>query len=187
MKKIFIVFFVFSVVLFADNIHMKNGSVYFNVLITKKTDYAVIFNYNGAKTAVDIKDILRIEEIPFDVNVSSYFTYKGVKLTDPNPIEPFKLKSFEPETTMPNKNFLLVSALSGVLAWDYFKEASDITSMIDEFKKNGIKTENLETTRGRKVLIGIASALVCIASVIISFDTVEITATPNSLSVSYNF
>ncbi|MFA7360814.1 MAG: hypothetical protein WC139_07230 [Candidatus Kapaibacterium sp.] len=189
MKTLIFALCLFTLSAFADNIHMKDGTIYLNVKIVSKNDFAVIFNYNGARASVAPNDILKIEELPYDPKVASSLIYKGVTLTEPTVIGPFayKPKTNEPKTIQPNINFILLSLLSGLYAIDNFQQSSNLTETIDNFKKLKLSTKDLEKQNGTKTIIALTSSLICIVSIVIALETVEIKATPTSLSLLYNF
>ena len=86
---------------------MKDGTIYKNVLITEKTDYSLLFKYNGSIVGVQVYNVLKIDDVTYDPNLTSSLTVNGIIVTDPIPFKPN-----EPKTEMPNLNLLFVSALS---------------------------------------------------------------------------
>jgi len=187
MKTLIFALCLFTLSTFAEDIHLKNGSVYKNILITKKTDYAVIFTYNGGKMSVAVNDILKIDEVAYDVTKESAVIINGEKLSDEFIVKRFKFEPEAPKYIQPNINLILVSFLSGLYAIDNFIQSSTIQESIDNFKKLKVTSAGLEKEKFRRTVYGIVATAICAISLYISVDRVEIKASPTSLSLSYKF
>lgn len=182
MKTLIIALCFFTLSTFAEDIHLKNGRVYKNVFITKKTDYAILFKYNGSVAAVQLYDVLRIDDVIYNPNFTSSLTVDGVIITDPTILTKKEMK-----TIQPNINFLLVSFLSGLYALDNFTQSSTLQESIDNFKKLKLNAGGLEKEKFRRTVYGIIASTICAISFYICIERVEVKASPNSLSLSYNF
>ena len=89
----------------------------------------------------------------------------------------------------PYSAFLFVSAASFILAWDNFSSASDLQKTID-YQKNTLKNNNtsdLEDSKLRKSIVGVACLVTGIVTAVFSFKSVEVRTNFNSLSFNYNF
>ena len=175
MKKLVFIFLIFAINLFAEDIYLKNGTVYFNAKIIDKNDKFITITINEGRANIALSDIVQIINTPYDPAKPSYVNLGKPQYEETN------------KTIISQKHFLVVAALAGFLAWDYFQSASDIQSTIDQYKKIELNTDDLESQKTRKTVLGVVSAVGCIAALYFSFKEVEIKANPNKVTVSYNF
>jgi hypothetical protein len=163
MGRVILLFVLFSVTAYAQNIYLKNGHLYYNAEIIWQDTQSVKFTLNNK--SFNIK-MINIESIAGKYNpmVISY----EADYAPPRVITP----DFKPAVKYPHRDLLIVGFLSGIISWDYFAQASDT-------HPGPVKT--------RKLIIGIGAAASAIAAVIISFDSVKVLTSPNTLMVSYNF
>lgn len=166
MKKLIFTFLIFSINLFAEDIYLKNGTVFYNAKIVEENAEYITITMNGGKSNISLDSILKIVRTPYDPNKASYVNFDNLKIEEPKKIE-------EPnKIVIHQKQYLVVTVLAAFLAWDYFSDASKLP-------KGEIKT--------RKTVLGVVSAVGCIAALYFSFKEVEIKANPNKVTVSYNF
>lgn len=200
MKKVFVLLFLFAVSVFADNIHMKDGRIFFNVRIIKTRENLIEFQFNNLTKAVMLIDVLKVDTVTYD---PSNITVIGDSLTD---FEAQMKKNLQQKRSQffqkqPNKfvevqqkssihlstPFILTASLAGLLSINFFLESADISDNIDQFKKLKLDTSSLESRKTRMMLLGVSTMLVSAFALASSFQDFEIVATPSSLSVSYNF
>lgn len=109
--------------------------------------------------------------------------------------EELEEKEFELTPTVQLKQYqtkvngirLGMTFVCGLLAWDYFAEAADISDAIKSYEDLGLSTKKLESQKNRKVLCGVVFSGVAVGFAISCFEKVEIQATPSSLSLNYKF
>jgi len=83
---------------------------------------------------------------------------------------------------------LTISLLSFGLAYDFFSQVSDISDLITEFNRIGIRnTGNLEGEKTRKTILGILSLVAGTVSFLASWETIQIEARYNQINFKYNF
>jgi hypothetical protein len=84
---------------------------------------------------------------------------------------------------------LSVSAVLLALTWDSFASASDIQKSIDSFKSidSDFDSSELESSKGRKQIIGITCLVAAVITTIFAFKSVEVKTDLNSISMSYRF
>jgi endonuclease YncB( thermonuclease family) len=110
-------------------------------------------------------------------------------MTEAIVIQTDKKAYIPPQYEHPYRFMLTISALSCVFAWDNFASASDIQNSIDLQKKTNknFNSSDLEEQRTRKVIVGITGLAIGIVATIISFTSVEIKTTSNSIGLSFHF
>jgi hypothetical protein len=102
--------------------------------------------------------------------------------------------------TKTNWKTITLSILFGTLAWDYFATVSDINKAINLNKELKDHTSNndleklydeqidkLEKTRTRKIINGSLLSVASVVSFSVSFEKVEIKASPTSVEIGYKF
>ncbi|MBI2427496.1 MAG: hypothetical protein HYV29_01615 [Ignavibacteriales bacterium] len=190
--KILFVSFIVTLSLLADDIYYRQGHVYRNVQVVDTIETHIRFKtVEGVIRTVVIGAVDRIDFMPIDPAYESrIIMYKENPGLEPN-AKPFlpkrqPLKNFV-KSEYPKINFLFVSAIALGLSWDYFSQASDLQQSIDGFKQLSIPTDKLESQKLRKTLLGVVFLATGVATTIIAFEKVEIKATTNTLSLSYNF
>lgn len=83
---------------------------------------------------------------------------------------------------------LTISLLSFGLAYDFFAQVSDISNLISDYHKLGLRnTGNLESEQTRKTMLGVLSILVGTVSFISSWETIRIEAGYNQIKLRYIF
>lgn len=81
-----------------------------------------------------------------------------------------------------------ISLLSFGLAYDFFAQVSDLSDLISEFHKIGIKnTSNLEGEKTRKTILGVLSIVAGTVSFISSWETIQIEGGYNKINLKYKF
>ncbi|NQV16203.1 hypothetical protein HQ531_12150 [bacterium] len=93
----------------------------------------------------------------------------------------------------PNAYLLPISAIGLGLAWDYFSEYGDIKKTIKDLKKDAkplniyVDTSDLEDQRTRKLVLGVTFLTAGVINSVFALQRVEVSATNNSIGLSYNF
>lgn len=107
-------------------------------------------------------------------------------------------KTTEQETSQPYKPLLLVTVLSGFLAYDAIQEASFLEKERDKVTEAFNQTEptpgmerpdtdNLNSRITRERFLAAAYVGVALVSAFVAFKNVEVKASHNSLSLQYRF
>lgn len=170
-----------SFTLFAEDIYLKSGTIYFNAKIIERNESFITITVNEGKSNILLSDIEKIVETPYNPNIAGSVKQgkiiynEPIKIQDPNTIK------------ISQKPFLIVAALSGFLAWDYFSDVSDINKNIDKYKLTEELLNDAESQKTRKTIIGIVAAVGCAAALYFSFQEIEIKMKTNQVSLSYNF
>lgn len=97
--------------------------------------------------------------------------------------------------TKTNWKTISLSILFGALAWDYFATVGDLNDGIDEWEKlediysadYSKEIESLEKQRTRKIINGSLLSAASVVSFAVSFEKVEIKASPTSVEIGYKF
>jgi len=195
---------------YSDVIYSIHGFVYHNVKVIKTTTTTsgLLLNYQYYDSikariinrSLPIEEVLKFEHSDFDstrgmiietlfktsLPDSSVKSSIGKRQIYNNPFSVYK-------TEYPNRYFLIVSAISIGLTWDFISRSDNIQKQIDInndlAKKINIKIDNsgLESEKTRTIVIGVICAASTIASLIYSFQSVEIKTDGKSLSMSYKF
>jgi hypothetical protein len=134
-----------------------------------------------------------IEFIPFNPAIKTTLVDTDARFIEKPPIvydnKPKKQDTITEEEKYyyPNINLLPVSIISFALAYDNFSEISQLDKAIDNFKILKLDTSELESTKGKKMLLGGIFILIGVANLGFVAQEVEIKAMHNSLSIVYNF
>ena len=166
----------------ADDIYFKRGQIIKNVKIIEETAFDIVIQTTNNQHKLRKETILRIVEKPFDPNIETEVIKASEDFTLSDSDKPPTIKK-----EFPNLILLPVSVLSFLLSWDYFSQASDIQNTIDVFKDLGGDTDELESTKTRKTIIGVGCAAIGVVSAIIAFTPKEIRISSNQISLNYHF
>lgn len=188
MKILFFTILFLSVSLYAENIHLKNGSTITNVKIMQTDDKGFVHYQlsDGRSLKVHSDAILKIDDIPFNESKASEITSGEINkifhARDPQLIDA------KNEPKYPNMILLPVSLIAFALTYDSFMAASDLSKSIDEYKDiPEVDTGDLESQRTRKIIVGSVYLIAGIFNTFICFRTIEVSAKNNSLTLSYKF
>lgn len=170
-RSILLLTIFFQLFIYADDVKFKNGNQLRNVQIidstetyyTVKTSSQIITLTKSSIMAIDIKPLTE----PF---VSLMITADGVERLDP--IGGVNLVAKNPEKIFPNLSLIPAAITFGVLAFDYFDGASNISDT---------------KYKSKYTVYGIISGLAAITTLIYSLKSVTVSTNGSSLSVSYNF
>lgn len=155
-----------TVYTFAEDIYLKNGTVYYNAKIIERNETFITILINEGKSNIALSEIQNIVNTPYNPNIAG--SVKQGKLIYNEP-----LKIEDPNTIkISQKHFLIVSALAGLVAWDSFAEAS-------QYPKGDDKT--------RKTVIAVAATVACVTALYFSFKNIEVNVKPNQLEAKYIF
>jgi endonuclease YncB( thermonuclease family) len=149
----------------------------------------LLFGYGSLIDTIDKKyysDLLGKQNIAESKNLGIWSSAPAL----PTPFNQIKgnlnsIRKFE----YPYRAFWILGAASFVLAWDCFSSAKDIQIIIDFQKKmtKDFNSSDLEDSKLRKNIVGVACIAAGIAAVIFSFKSVEVTSSFNSISMKYTF
>src|SRR5208283_4621215 len=208
MKTILIFILVFGSIAYSDELYLKTGYIMMNVQVIDTTASGFLRVQTKERIRrIPIKNIMGIRISQYDPNESPEFIPFNGHLPDSLAMIPFPFLSKAPTDSVestnignelqnsnsvnpsvsrdyPNMKFLPISILSFGLAWDYFAQTSDLGNAIDQAKKLNPNTDtsNLESQQPRKTILGVTFIAVGVINAIISFEVVEVKASPNSLS-----
>jgi hypothetical protein len=148
---------------------------------TKETVIEASGFLQARKTELDSADLIKMTLTKMEPDT----TIRKEEVASTTIETPTKKKVFE----YPNLKLLPISVLSIALSVDYLMDANKIDEDIDDIKKIYPKQDvsSMEGERNRKRLLGITFSLVGLVNTLISIQSVEVSASPNSLSVSYRF
>ena len=136
------------------------------------TQTSMVQNRNGST-----QTLIQVEQ-PFDVNIQTRSQHIYVP---------------EKHYDYPNSILLPLSAVAFGLAWDYFSQAGDIQDAIDANNslasalKIQIDNSRLESQKSRKSILGVTFIAAGILNTVFALRRVEVTATNNSIGLSYKF
>ncbi len=171
MKTLLAILLAFSLS-YADDIKFKSGGWLKNVMVTDTTEGRITVKFINETHHYPLNTIAEVIKSTYDP-------------TKPSPYFPAEQVEANPELgavginagrEYPNLKLLPISIIAFGLSYDFFQTASDIGDSPDP---NGIKS--------RKTILGIICLGAGIANAVISFQSVEVKATPNSLTLSYRF
>jgi len=205
MKKIIlsIIMIGLTYALFADIITLKNESVFNGTIIGKQGNVIYIKTKDLLETkffAIDQGTIAQIIDDDIQLNTNQFFIKKDfsndINLNNISNLSHIKFRNSlnlnELNNTKYYKNkvnyeYLILGVAFGFLAWDYFAEVSDISDQINYLEEYGteIDKSKLTKTQSRKFITGLALSASSVFSFIVSFEKVEVKATPNSINMSY--
>ena len=213
MKKVIVLVVMLMIVssIFAEVVILWDGRLLRGEIVGKKDESIYLASNNN----IYLIKLDFIEQIKNDSNQSTIglvyrkkdFMNDGVETAQLTPLGKREVVTdddydvndiYNPQLTYKAKmgvHSLTLSVLFAGLAWDYFATVGDISDSIDEYKDmeeqygiNYSKTiKNLEKTKTRKIINGSLLTAASIISFAVSFENVEIKASPSSLEVGYKF
>lgn len=206
--KLLFVSLVATLSLLADDIYYHQGHVYRNVQIIDTTDTHIRFeSVDGILHSVSIGAVGRIVFTPIDTLYESriimYKENPGLEAnsksvqTKRQPLKKFVTYEY------PNLKLIPVAVIGAVLAFDNFKQASDIGKRIDLANEPVVITtggqqytienpdkanvELYKTEKGRRIIYGIVFTAASLVTVAFVFDGVEVRTDGQRLSLAYSF
>lgn len=193
-STIFLIFILIYSLISADDIKLKSGNIFQNVQVVDSTESNIIIRTTFGIKKVPKNIISKIIKKPYNPNIES--EYVDVPFNDSNSFQD-KVNSYNTtESYLKVKPiFLLYSALSFLISWDYLKEANDINKTIKNFNKlsdiiqnnEEIDTSHLESQRNRKRIIGIAFLIGGVVNIFEAFEKVHVSTNSKEISLKYSF
>ena len=195
--KIILILFILPFVLLADDLYLKTGSIIKNVTIMDSTSsFILVKTTAGQDLKYHLDGILKVDRKainPGDESKIVEFNPSILKESERFELELYQKKT---ETTFPYLYLLPVSALSFLLAADYFTRASDLDDSInatnEEYNYNppdNIKAlvREWESEEKRLNIYGWAFAGIGVINLAISFKPIEVSTSGNDINLSYRF
>jgi hypothetical protein len=164
--KTVLLFLFLQIMLFAEDIYLKNGTIYLNAKIIDRNETYITILINEGKSNIALSEIQNIVDTPYNPSIAG--SVKQGKMI----INEIETKSDPHIIKVSQKHFLIVTALAGLVSWDMFSEASHLP-------KGDDKT--------RKTVIGVISGVACVTALYFSFENIEVNVKPYQLEATYNF
>jgi hypothetical protein len=187
----------------ADDIRFRNGQTLKNCLVLDTLGTRVKIKTSEGERLFPFSTIDEIVKSAFDSSRTSYILdADGSPISTKRAEQPSNIEIQTPTDhtyisekayTYPNTFLLPLSAIALGLAWDYFAQVSDIQDAIDASNKSAsqsnvqIDNSNLESEKTRKTILGVTFLAAGIINTVFAFKRVEVTATSNSIGLSYKF
>ncbi len=188
MSLIFFVLLLFCNNLFAaDNIYFYGGCELNNVYILSKTDSLLTIKTSDERI-ITFKNpnIRNIEKKEVSQNLESV-------LSGCNWIDPIQNTwDNQPETTYKsdyiNLNLLPLAFISGLLCYEHFADANDISDLIIESRKldPNVNVSKLQSQESRKEIIGYGLAIATIGITLMAILPVKTIVTNDKVTLSIN-
>ena len=202
MKKIFmaLVLFLFVGLVFGTAIHLKDSKILYGHIRGRTDNHIILYDYT-IDTFVKI-EISKIESIfaadesditdktlnmtNFDNNIdySNLYNINSINFQQ-------KIKSKQESLWYKEYDFNFRSGLISIplfaLSWYFFQEAYHIKKTIKDWNDLDLPTSGLKKERNRKDVMGVICGLSGFINFVLSFEKVEIQASPTSVSLGYRF
>lgn len=188
--KLLLIFSLFAIYyLHADDIYLKSGFVIKNVKVIDSTLSKVNIIKDGKPSTISLDIIDNIFIGEYDSTQAAKYEW----IRQDEIIEPFKKKEStanvfaKKQYEYPNMNLLPLSIVCFALGWDFLASAKDYSDAIEELNKYNIINTELKSDKNRKTIVGVLLVSAGIANTIISFQSVEVKVSLNSVTLNYNF
>ncbi len=186
MKTLFL-FLLFPFILFAQNITLKDSTLYKNVLVLDTAGTIIKIQFNDVVGSLAKSTILSIDKSNYNPSQLSQI----IPPKEKEIVAEKRMKSAIMDThikkIMPNTNIFYLSILSAAIAWDYFSQSSNLSDQITNYQQLKLDTSTLQSEQSRKVIIGVVASVICVVTAIVGFQSVEVNAENSSLTLSYRF
>jgi hypothetical protein len=187
----------------ADDVYLKNGKIYKNVLATIDASYQSInIDLGNYSEVLEMNVVWKVDHLPVDKNmVASIITMDDTSKANLNrdlAISKDKwshgnIDNTKYVTTYPNSGFVAVGLLAGVGAYLCFSQASEksdqsaaVNSLASAFHTTANTSEIDDKSTGYTV-VGVVAVVVGLGSIIYGLTPVRVSATKNGVNLSYNF
>lgn len=171
MKKLLVLILVFSTLLMADDVILKNGTVYKNVKIVGDVGTKVQLKTSFGLVEVEASQIEKIVSAPYDEKIPS------LEIKPPKKQGISDIRYF----TVP------LAVVGGYFAYSSFKKVSDLEKDIERANKNNESAKDLITKKNTSTALGVVFSAVAIVSIYFTIEPFQISASPNKLSLFYKF
>ena len=198
MRYVFFTFLLFYCTCYGkDDIEFYGGCRLKNVFVVEKSeDLLIIKKSNGIIINFEKPNVRKILEKSVNINEESILS--GCAWIDPiqkiwdeqNEIsysETQNKRSYANEFS--NLKLLPVSIIAGMLSYDYFEAANDISDSISKQKDIDPNSDvsNLESRKSRARFFAFGFAIVGVVNAVFAFTPVNVEVSKNSVNLSYNF
>lgn len=170
----------------AVDIYFKNGASAINVeKVRRDGNYWILIFRNGREIKVDRESIERVDDVPFDPSKQSKLKGELPRLG--------QYKNGQPDFTSKSNNnrqyLFAVSALSAVIAWDYFKQADHLDNLDFLLRSLGAESTGIQSEITRKRIVGGIAVVAAVVSVAYALkgDKVAVSTTGNSIAFNFRF
>ena len=210
MKKmlIFIMLLIIVTAVWSESVILKDGRTFKGEIVGKKSDQ-IYLNSDGNIYLINrdlVKEIKNDGNQPVTGLIYKKKDFKKEGMSFDSVIElipkyqfnedgSFFMPGMQKTKTKVNWKPMLLSLLFAGLAWDYFATAGDISDAIDNLKEmeddlninlsKDIKAQ--EKIRTRKTITGSFLTAASIVSFAVSFERIEIKASPTAVEIGYKF
>ena len=146
----------------ADDILLKDGTLYLNVKVTAVGEKKVVYEANDGKMRSLNRTIIeKIIEKPFDAQKETVIS---------------RTEMLNRRYSMPNLSLIAFSIPAAALAVDYFHQVADLGRSIHEMEDLGLDAYTLRNDRVYKIATGLALGGFCLYNTITAFKRIEIGA-----------
>ena len=149
----------------ADDIVLKNGHVIRGVTIVKQSAERVYYIHNGEEKSISKTAVERIVDESL------------------NPVENMSIN----KATERRLHLLPLSFVSLALAYDYYKDASDLNDDADAFEDAGLSSGNLRSRADRKSYVAAICVIFGVANTFVALAPVKVDPVNQMVSLSFNF
>jgi|GEM_PF-2512513 len=168
----------------ADDVYLQKGYVVRNCVVKDTLDNKLVIIANGREYFYDLSVVLKIDLKEYNPSMRTELISISEELGNKVDMVQNDTQKYE---KYPNLILLPISFISFGLAWDYFEDISQLNESIENFNKLKFDTEELESTKRRKTILGVTFLVAGLVNTIISFHELEIIAKNNSIGLSYKF
>jgi hypothetical protein len=90
-----------------------------------------------------------------------------------------------PKIFFRNWTLIPLAFIQAFLAYDYLAASSDLSDIIEDYKRTGFNSSQLEDLKGRKEIVGYFLIIGTVATLVLSAIPVEIEVSPEKLNFKY--
>jgi len=209
MKKmlLLVVMLVMVLSVFAETVILNDGRNLKGEIVGKKGDS--IYLSSGGSIHLLTRDLVKQIKNDGDLTITK-LTYKkkdfmneGIETAKLTPLSvrenvnyneilyPIDQAAMQPKyETKVNYHTIIFGVAFAGLAWDYFSTAGEFGDLIKDYEENNYpkkEIDKLKKQKTRKLINGSLFSIASAASFVVSFESIEIKATPTSIEVGYKF
>ena len=185
MKQILLLLCFISSYSYSDNVYLKSGYVYKNVIVIDTLENELRIQYGDLRQTIplgDVRSVLKLPLIPLT---------KAILLKEDNQTSRSVQK--ETVTNYPNFKFFPVVVLAGFMAWNSLETASEAQNTIyannqlAKTLKIPVDNSAIESAKSRNEIIGYVSILTAGITLGICFSDSQLEIVDNKLSMRLTF
>jgi hypothetical protein len=171
--------------LFADNVYLKNGYVYKNVIVIDTLENNVRVQFGNLRQLIPIADVETVLKLPLipksePIYMEEHHQRANIDMSDKS-------------TYYPNLKLLPIVVLASAIAWNSLATASDAQNSIDannaiaKALKIPVDNSGLESTKSRNQIIGYVSLVTACMTLGLCFSDSQVEVSKNKLSMAIKF